>query len=309
MNASVPKDYYGVLNLGGKFPIYGPPPAFVQRLGAVSTDFYLSGTYVSNGVRIGLIRIPSMSPPNVALALQQLDAEIAYFNANTDCLVVDVMRNPGGLVSFVDAIAQRFMPAPFQTLGFEIRATGAWLASFAAQLTSAQLQNAPPSVIENLRRNYEAVERAYRQDRGRSEPVSLNSTGSLTLAPAAVVYSKPLMVLADEFSASGGDAFAAIIQDNERGPVFGMRTMGAGGTVTAFTCTSYTESICRITTSLMHRTKVVDSGGEYPTAPYIENIGVRPDIAEDFMTRANLLSAGAPFVQAFTSAIVKMVQK
>ena len=51
------------------------------------------------------IRIPSMSPPNVALALQQLDQEIAYFNANTDGLIVDVMRNPGGL-DFLCGIAR-----------------------------------------------------------------------------------------------------------------------------------------------------------------------------------------------------------
>ena len=40
---------------------------------------------------------------------------------------------------------------------------------------------------------------------------------------------------------------------------------------------------------------------------YIENIGVRPDIAVDYMTRWNLLSAGAPFVQAFIQAIEQLV--
>ena len=59
--------------------------------------------------------------------------------------------------------------------------------------------------------------------------MSLNSTGSLTLAPAPTAYTKPLMVMVDEFSASGADMFPAIIQDNHRGPIFGTRTMGAGG--------------------------------------------------------------------------------
>ena len=96
LNVAVGQDYYSVLNFGSRFPIYGPPPGFVLRLGASPNDFFLSGTYVANGVRIGLIRIPTMSPPNIPLALQQLDQEIAYFNQNTDGLVVDVMRNPGG---------------------------------------------------------------------------------------------------------------------------------------------------------------------------------------------------------------------
>ena len=100
---------------------------------------------------------------------------------------------------------------------------------------------------------------------------------------------------------------AAIIQDNHRGPLFGMRTMGAGGSVTSFDCTVFTESECLITLSLMNRGTTV-SNTEFPPSPYIENVGVRPDIVVDYMTKANLLSAGAPFVQAFTDSAVKLVQ-
>jgi hypothetical protein len=53
----------------------------------------------------------------------------------------------------------------------------------------------------------------------------------------------------------------------------------------------------------MNRGRLIQTG-EFPSAPYIENIGVRPDIPFDYMTRANLMTAGAPFVQAFTQAIV-----
>jgi len=53
---------------------------------------------------------------------------------------------------------------------------------------------------------------------------------------------------------------------------------------------------------------VVISGTEYPPSPYIENVGVRPEIVNDFMTRANLMSAGAPFVQAFTDTAMKLAQ-
>jgi hypothetical protein len=307
-NVAVEQDYYSVLNFGSRFPIYGPPPGFVLRLGAGANDFFLSGTYVVNGVRIGLIRIPTMSPPNTALALQQLDQEIAYFNANTDGLVVDVMRNPGGLVSFVESITQRFIPRPFRTMGFEIRATAAWLASFASQLTLAELSNAPADVIQNLRNIYNEVLSAYNENRGRSAPVPLNATGSFTVTPSPNAYTKPLLVLVDEFSASGGDMFPALIQDNQRAPIFGMRTMGAGGSVVGYNATAYTESFFRITVSLMNRGHLVQAPG-FPPAPYIENIGVRPDIVQDFMTSANLLSAGAPYRTAFTNAIVSLVQQ
>ena len=106
------------------------------------------------------------------------------------------------------------------------------------------------------------------------------------------------MVLTDEFSASGGDMLPAIIQSNKRGPIFGWRTMGAGGSVVGFSGPAFTESIFRITVSLMNRLHVVNTP-DFPPAPYIENIGVRPDIPVDYMTRANLMNAGADFVQAF----------
>lgn len=309
LNVSVSTDYFAVLGFGSRTPIYAPPPGFVQRLGTQPSHFFYSGTYVAaSGHRIGLIRIPSMAPPSVAAALAQLDAELLYFNANVDALVVDVTRNPGGLVSFVEALAQRFIPKPFQTTGFQIRATAAWLYSFASMLNSARsTPNVPPQVLANIERNFNEVLTAFEQGRWLTAPLSLNATGALTLAPVAHAYGGPLMVLIDEFSASGGDAFPAIIQDNGRGPLFGMRTMGAGGSVIGFPATAYTESVSRFTASLIHRGRLIHTS-DFPPAPYIENIGVRPDITSDYMTRENLMQSGAPFVAAFTQAIVNHAQ-
>lgn len=35
----------------------------------------------------------------------------------------------------------------------------------------------------------------------------------------------------------------------------------------------------------------------------------RPNIAFDYMTRTNLMTGGAPYVQAFTNAIVSLIQQ
>ncbi len=307
LEASVPADHYGVLGFGSRFPIFAPPPGFVQRLGASANDFFLSGTYVSDGVRIGFLRIPSMSPPSTSAALTLLNKEIAFFNANTDGLVVDVMRNPGGSINFGEAIAQRLIPSPFQTIGFEIRATAKWLESIDNAVVSAELGGAPPTVVQNLRAIRDEIQRAFGESRGRTSPVSLNATGSLTVQPAAVVYQKPLMVLVDGMSASAADMFPAIIQDNQRGPLFGMRTMGAGGSIVGFNATSYTEGFAYVTLSLANRGVTITTN-DFPPTPYIENVGVRPDVTADYMTRANLMSGGQSFVQAFTHAIVRVVQ-
>jgi hypothetical protein len=316
LNVSVSKDYYSVLNFGSRFPIFAPPPGFTDLNAPCPTCivrpgeplFFLFGTFTTaTGTRVGFVRIPTMSPPSSALALAQLDRAMALLGATTDALIVDVMRNPGGSVAFVEAVAQRLIPTPFNTIGFEIRATGAWLFSFASSLNFARLNPAtPPAVLANLEANYNEVLRAFNENRGRSAPVSLNSTASLQLQPVAGAYTKPMMMLTDEFSASGGDMLPAIFQSNHRGPVFGWRTMGAGGSVVGYSGPAFTESFFRITVSLMNRMHIVNTP-DFPPAPYIENIGVRPDIPYDYMTRANLMSAGAPFVQAFTQALDNLV--
>ena len=45
----------------------------------------------------------------------------------------------------------------------------------------------------------------------------------------------------------------------------------------------------------------------YPTTNIIENVGVHPEIVEDYMTRENLLTQGKPFVEALTAAVLKMI--
>ena len=57
----------------------------------------------------------------------------------------------------------------------------------------------------------------------------------------------------------------------------------------------------------MNRGRLIQTP-DFPAAPYIENIGVRPDIVVDYMTRENLMTGGAPFVAAFTQAIVNHAQ-
>ena len=93
LHSQVPETMNGLLGYGARSPIYSPPAGFVTRLGTQPSHFFFSGTYVSNGVRIGLLRIPNEAPSSTATALQQLNQEIAFFNANTDVLVVDITRN------------------------------------------------------------------------------------------------------------------------------------------------------------------------------------------------------------------------
>ena len=87
--------------------------------------------------------------------------------------------------------------------------------------------------------------------------------------------------------------------------------MGAGGSVEAWEAGSYSLGSTSVTESLMNRGHDVFTGrhrkGSFPPAPYVENIGVRPDVRVDYMTSDNLYQSGKPFVDAFVTAIVNQI--
>jgi PDZ domain/Peptidase family S41 len=93
-----------VNGIGSVTPIFrgGFPSNFVQRLGLTASDFHFSGTYTANGATIGFLRIPSFAPSNTAATVLELRNEIDYMQKNTDALVVDVTRNPGGGCYMID---------------------------------------------------------------------------------------------------------------------------------------------------------------------------------------------------------------
>ena len=233
------RDPQTILNFGSRTPIFAPPPGFTQRLGTRSTDFFVSGTFSAGGYTIGFIRIADYAPSNSTTALNQFFGEIAYFQSNTDGLIVDEMRNPGGSVLYVNQIAQFLIPYRFRSIAFEIRATSTWVESISLALASAKAQAAPQYIIDQLQGILHDISLANSEYRGRTGPLPLSYT-SINLDPftdtsgRSLAYTKPLMVLVDEFSASGGDAFAATIQDNERGASSGWEPWVAGKSVVLY---------------------------------------------------------------------------
>ncbi len=302
---------HGLIGYGARNPIYVLPAGFVVRLGQSGADFFVSGTYLSAGQRIGYIRIPnysSLSP----VVLAQFEREIAFFEQNTDGLVVDQMRNTGGFLCFGENVAARLIPGEFRPIGYHLRATRGRLNSFYSSLQNARAAGADQWVIDLYENLYQQMNQAYSENRGLTGPIPLcgptmTRTNATDAAGRSIAYTKPLLMLIDEFSTSTADSVPAMLQDAGRGVLFGMRTNGAGGTNTGFDTGAYSEGFTGMTLGIMTR-KAPVSTPEYPTGPYIENIGVRPDIEVDYMTRDNLLQQGRPFVNAFTAAIVSAIQ-
>ncbi|MCU0248293.1 MAG: S41 family peptidase, partial [Bryobacter sp.] len=307
---TVPRRY--VLGIGALAPFHVWPPGFVLRRGGAADDVIVTGTYQSNGFRIGYLRIPSFDTGSTLIA--QLDPEIAFFERNTDGLVVNVRRNPGGDCIMLD-VAKRLIPYTFYFFGEQYRPTQSLVNSFTNALTLARNVRAEPWVIDLYQAYLDQILAAYQENRGMTGPIPacIPSTGPITAPafenePAAIVYTKPLIVLTDEFSISAGDIFPAMMQDNRRGPIVGTRTCGAGGSVSSWTVGMYSELVSRNTNSLVVRKDPIVTS-DYPVAPYIENIGVRPDIPLEYMTRENLLQNGRPFVEGFTQIIVDHIRQ
>jgi hypothetical protein len=306
MQYSAVDEPHGLLNYGVRNPYYVLPSNFVQRLGRVPADFFFSGTYEAEGLRIGYIRIPNYGSL-AASVQQQFDTEIAYFEQNTDGLVVDDTRNTGGFLCFGENIVSRLVPYPFTPTHYELRATWSRVNSFYNSLNSARAQGAEQWLIDLYEFHFNNVYRAYTENRGRTGPTPLCTPFGVR-PPVGPPYTKPLIMLVDEFSTSTADSVPAMIQDARRGPIFGYRSNGAGGTNTSFDAGVYGESVAGVTLGLMTRQQPLSTPG-YPDSYYIENVGVQPDIPYDYMTRENLMQSGRPFVAAFTAAIVEQIRR
>jgi hypothetical protein len=304
----------GVNGFGSQFPIFvgAMPSGFTQRLGAFAADTFYSGTFEAGGYKIGFIRIPSFAPANTSAALTAFQKEIAFFKANTDGLVVDVTRNPGGSLSYLNQILSQLFFATWRSIPFEVRATSGFISQISSALEQAKAQGAPPSIIALYQSIKDELVAANRANRGRTQPIPLDDI-IIDREPArdakgsVIGYDKPMILTMDELTASAGDAFAATIQDNSRGILVGFRTMGAGGNVVGWEAGSYSLGFMTVTQSLMNRKNPVRTN-EYPAAPYVENIGVYPDVWADYMTRDNLTRNGKAFVDTFVAAIVNYIQ-
>ena len=288
----VPRRY--ILGWGSRAPTFRMPANFVQRLGQSATDFHFSGTYESGGLRLGYLRIPNFAPPSTVLAVRELDTEISYLQNNTDGLVVDVTRNTGGGCYMLDAAAH-LIPSNFFFFGEELRVTFDRVSAVDRALQSARTFRAPDWIVKYYETVLAAVQEAYQQSRGRTS--SLPACSQLNQpyppvfenVPAPVVYSKPLIVLIDEFSTSAGDIFPAMLQDNRRGPLVGTRTNGAGGSISGWPTGIFSEASSTNTNSLVMRRAPVTIEG-FPVTSYIENVGAHADIRLDRMTRDNLMT-------------------
>jgi hypothetical protein len=302
----------GLSPFGSQVPVFSPPSGFKLRLGALSTDQFLSGTFPVGTKTVGYIRIWTMSPTNTTAAVNQFANEIVFFQQNTDGLVIDLMGNGGGSICYTESLESMLMPGTPRRTTEEIRATLQWQTSFASSVANAKAANAPQYVIDLYQFYLNVINSALKDNRATTGALPLCSY-SLELQPTRdtkgniIVYTKPILVVVDNFTLSAGELLTMFLQDNKRATIFGTQTDGGGGNVVSYNAGSYSEGFTRMTQGVARRLSSFAAPG-FPSIPYYDGVGITPDIVQDYMTASNLQTGGADFVKAITAAVAKLIQ-
>ena len=288
-------------------PLFKLPAGFKQRLGSSPADSIYSGTFTSGGLTLGYMRMPSLAlgPTGV----RQFQSEIAFFQQNTDGLIIDIMGV--GSVDFCieQSLLTYLIPHPFAAIGHEVRATQFWVTQYDSLLESAEAFGAPQWMIDLYTTYLQYVQEAFSETGGKTGTIPFCGP-TLTWYPATdakgniIAYTKPITVITDEISV--GDGFAAIIQDEQRGQIVGERTSGLGGGANQFFAGNYSEGFVNVSVDALMRSRLITTP-DFPVTDFIENVGVQPDITIDYQTRDNLLNGGKPFLDAVTAAAVNWV--
>jgi C-terminal processing protease CtpA/Prc len=300
-----------VYYLGQRAPIFSIPGNFTVRRGRVSTDNFYTATYDVAGKRLGYLRIPSFSPASQTAALTELANEIIFFQANTDGLVVDVTNNPGGDLCYERTVLTLLIPYKFTNSRWEVRPSLRLIGTFSSWLETAKANLSPQVQIDTWQNALNAVTKAYDEGINMTAPLPVCApfpeTDPASAGTTLLAYTKPLIVLTDEMTISAGDTFASVMQDNKRGPIVGVTTAGAGGSVIGSYMTGvFSETFATSTNSLIVRKAPVSYPG-LPATSYIENVGVRPDINLEHNTVANLNDFYRTWVNDFTGVIVGLL--
>ncbi len=268
--------------------------SFVPRLGQViwessATDRFDAYIYKhTSGKLIGVVRMPVFDGSNGAF--ESFREVIRKFESTTDAMVIDQVNNPGGSVFYVLALMSVLSKEPIKVPDHHITLWPAMMdENYKLMTTLEKVKNDADAIaafgaatLDGFPINFQFAQSTLQFTRlvqaewsaGHKITAPLHLWGADKVNPDPDVnYSKPIMVLVNELDFSGGDFFPAILQDNKRAKIFGLRTSGAGGYILGveFPSSLGLKSFS-FTGSLARRMN---------NKP-IENLGVIPDIDYDW---------------------------
>jgi len=291
-----------VRGYGAREPVFALPEDASITIGRSQFDSIFGGTIPFEEKRIGFIRIPQVTG---AAQVRAFRDTLNAMKETTDALVLDLTRNPGGSACALEDLAAELMKDDWKVQGAEQIVAWRDILGLQSSLDTARALGLD-EVVRNLEFDLLHYERAYKEWKGRTAPIPF-CTADETRKGLERAYTKPVLVLIDEFSTSAAEHLAALLQDNNRAKLFGKRTTGAGGAVLSGNVGIYSEGRTSYTWTLTNRTRTIKTA-DHPEAPYIENIGVQPDIEFEMNTRENLLAKGKLYTDGFLKAAKELIQ-
>ena len=222
---------------------------------------------------VGYLRIPHYIFPDYVTTFKKYEYAIQILEKNTVGLIIDQDHNCGGSVDFLHQMVSLFISKPTQPMQFELLASKAEYFSF-----KSWIDKTPSDTIEykESEKVLELIKTTWEKGDFLTSKTSIG--GEDFIYPNRYIYTKPVVMLIDELSGSGGDAFPAIMGGNKRATLFGSRTWGLGGHVQPLAPLQNSGINVYLTKSLFYR----------PDGVAVENNGVDPDIQytptrDDFM--------------------------
>ncbi len=287
----------GITDIGAPDSMFTLPASAKKIDGLPMT----AAIYSVAGKNIGVLRIPAYDKDEL---LQNVAQAVTEMQDATDVLVIDQTNNPGGSVSLVSNIVSLFADKSYVDMNFMVRPSLQWVDAFAGinQQISDLLAADPKDMAGNaLKARFAYLEQEMRDSLAEKKflttPISLDLEGQFGMIQPqpSIRYTKPVLLLINEFDFSGGDAFPAIMKDNGRVTLFGARTSGAGGNVQEYGPLTNSFFKFHLTESLMVR----------PNGQLMENLGVTPDVAYK-VTEDDFMNGYQNYLAAFTKEALKL---
>lgn len=228
----------------------GARESFVPSLGQIfwqtekENKFHGYVFKAEGGGIYGYVRIPSyMAGEDEAKEFLSI---VKRMEESTDAMVIDQVNNPGGSVFYLYSLVAMLTDKPMLTPKHRMIITQADVAMALQSLKSyekitneEEAKKVLGATIGGYPVSYQLVQffKEYMQFTVDQWNQGVNLSSPFYLGIDKIMphpdgrYTKPILVLINEFDFSGGDFFPAILQDNRRATLMGVRTAGAGGYV------------------------------------------------------------------------------
>lgn len=236
----------------------------------ISETPFVSYYYPTAKGNVGYLRIGNYYPEGEGQLVldtyfSQYEKVIKVMEKNTVGLIIDQDHNCGGYVDLTNRMVGLFMDQPYHPIYFKMVANKEnylEYKKYAEELSPLTTWYDDVMNVVNLLKDY--------WQRGERMTSFTTLNGDSWLPANLIHYTKPVIMLIDEMSGSGGDAFPSLMQGYGRAKLLGTRTMGAGGHVVRNPALNYSQITVTMTRSMFFRPDgvPVENNGAIPDYPY-----------------------------------------